>query len=124
MQTDTPETDKVADLQDTRTERDRYKTALEGIAGFPHQYFDGETPWRMRKLAEHALHSLHTPTMKSELEPAVKSILDHLVNKSRGLERERNHYKRTLEKIAGASGFDNINGWARNVAKDALRHGD
>lgn len=36
-------------------ERDRYKIALEGIAGFPHQYFDEETPWRMRKLAEHAL---------------------------------------------------------------------
>lgn len=48
--------DKVADLlQELRTERDRYKTALEGIAGFPHQYFDEETPWHMRKLAEHAL---------------------------------------------------------------------
>ena len=47
---------KVAELlQDLRTERDRYKTALEGIAGFPHQYFDGETPRYMRKLAEHAL---------------------------------------------------------------------
>ena len=36
------------------------------------------------------------------------------------LERERNHYNRTLEKIASARGFDNINGWSRNVAKDAL----
>lgn len=33
---------------------------------------------------------------------------------------ERNHCKQALEKIAAASGFDNINGWARNVAKDAL----
>jgi hypothetical protein len=41
--------------QDLRTERDRYKAALEGIAGFPHQYFDGETPWRMRDIAEYAL---------------------------------------------------------------------
>ena len=37
-------------------ERDRYKTALEGIAGFPHQCFDTETPWRMRQLAEHSLN--------------------------------------------------------------------
>lgn len=55
-----------------------------------------------------------------------RGVVDHrnapenLVNKSRSLERERNNYKRTLEKIAGASAFDNINGWARNVAKDAL----
>jgi tryptophan 2,3-dioxygenase len=49
---DTPETDAMLDIE---RERDRYKTALEGIAGFPQQYFDSQTPWRMRELAEHAL---------------------------------------------------------------------
>jgi hypothetical protein len=36
------------------------------------------------------------------------------------VEWECNHCKQALEKIASASGFDNLNGWARNVAKDAL----
>jgi len=50
-------TNAVNDSVRIAWERNRYKTALEGIAGFPHQYFDGETPWHMRKLAEHALSS-------------------------------------------------------------------
>ena len=42
-------------LCDLTKERDRYRTALEGIAGFPHQYFDDKAPWKMRYLAESAL---------------------------------------------------------------------
>lgn len=45
----------VNDIIAVRWWRDRYKTALEGIAGFPIQLFDEATPLRMRDLAEHAL---------------------------------------------------------------------
>lgn len=54
-------TNAINDIIRVEWERNRYKTALEGIAGFPHQYFDDETPWHMRKLAEHALSLENNP---------------------------------------------------------------
>lgn len=51
------------------------REALEGIAGFPYQYFNGETPWHMRKLAEHALslenaERIHGGVRETKSEPA------------------------------------------------------
>ena len=44
-----------------------------------------------------------------------------LVLSMRSMESQRNKYKAALVKISEASGFDNINGWARNIAKEALK---
>lgn len=39
---------------------------------------------------------------------------------SKELERESDCYRKTLEEIANAKGFENVGNWARNKAKAAL----
>jgi hypothetical protein len=58
-------------------------------------------------------------SMEKRMNDAIQEATN-AVNDIIRVEWECNHCKQALEKIASASGFDNLNGWARNVAKDAL----
>ena len=58
-------------------------------------------------------------SMKKRMNDAITEATN-AVNDIIRVEWERNQYKKALENIAAASGFDNINGWARNVAKNVL----
>ena len=71
------------------------------------------------KAAQNGWHDEITKGL-SELRRA-ESIYTKAQERAERAEEQRDRLVKTLENIAASSSFDNINGWARNVAKAALQ---
>ena len=60
-------------------------------------------------------------TAVTEQRDGLRSGIDYASDQLTRVTEQRDRLVKTLENIAASSSFDNINGWARNVAKAALQ---
>lgn len=80
---------------------------LHGVLNMPPELWNNDSPIDVMQR-----HSRYVQASK---------YIDELERELAAVTEQRDRLVKTLENIAASSSFDNINGWARNVAKDTLQ---